>query len=125
MNPISSIQLAKELGVTQKTAWFLEHRIREAFDQKGGLLGGTVEVDETYIGGKPRKGNKRDNDPEGGNKSKRGRGTDKTPVIGIVERGGRVRAKVPEPLHRRILLPIQPPEKQRCFRSNLARAMGV
>jgi len=51
---ISSVQMAKELGVTQKTAWFLEHRIREAMRSRGGLLGDTVEVDETYIGGKQK-----------------------------------------------------------------------
>ncbi|MBL7702969.1 MAG: IS1595 family transposase [Ferruginibacter sp.] len=50
---ISSVQLAKDLGVTQKTAWFINHRIRESLKDKGSsLLGGTVEVDETYVGGK-------------------------------------------------------------------------
>ena len=51
---VSSVQLAKEIGVTQKTAWFLMHRIRVAMEHKGGLLDGEVEVDETYIGGKER-----------------------------------------------------------------------
>lgn len=91
---ISSRQLARDLQVNKNTAWSMQMRIREAMIEQGELLSGIVEMDETYIGGKPRKGNKRDNDREGGNKSKRGRGTDKTPVIGIVERGGRVRAKV-------------------------------
>lgn len=90
---ISARQLARDLEVNKNTAWSMGMRIREAMVQQGSLLSGIVEMDETYIGGKPRKGNKRDNDPEGGNKSKRGRGTDKTPVLGIVERGGRVRAK--------------------------------
>jgi len=50
---ISSIQLAKDLGVTQKTAWFMLHRIRESLkDKNSTLLGGTVEVDETYTGRK-------------------------------------------------------------------------
>ena len=52
---VPSIQLARELGVTQKTAWFLAHRIRESWLSKsnldGGNLGPVVEVDETYIGG--------------------------------------------------------------------------
>ena len=50
---ISSIQLGKDLGVSQKTAWFMLHRIREGLKEKGSsLLGGTVEVDETYSGRK-------------------------------------------------------------------------
>ena len=53
---ISSHQMARELGITQKSAWFLNHRIREAMKQEpmAGMLQGTVEVDETYVGGKPR-----------------------------------------------------------------------
>lgn len=50
---ISSVQLAKDLGVTQKTAWFMLHRIRESLKEKGSpLLSNVVEVDEVYIGGK-------------------------------------------------------------------------
>jgi transposase-like protein len=57
-NGISSYELAKALGVTQKTAWFMNHRIRLAMQgDGGGQLGGEVEVDETYIGGKARKMN--------------------------------------------------------------------
>lgn len=51
-------------------------------------------MDETYIGGKPRKGNTGSSGQEGGNKSRRGRGTTKTPVVGMLERGGRVRTKI-------------------------------
>lgn len=58
---IPSTQMAKELGITQKSAWFLAQRIREAFLSKeatsgngGGTLGGEVEVDETYVGGKEK-----------------------------------------------------------------------
>jgi len=54
-NGISSYEVGRALGVTQKTAWFMLHRIRLAMqDKKGGRLGGYVEVDETYIGGKAR-----------------------------------------------------------------------
>jgi hypothetical protein len=89
---ISSHQLARELGITLKSAWFLSHRVRKAMRQEplAGMLSGTVEVDETYVGGKPRPQNK----PTEGeaSKTKRGRGTDKQPVMVLVERDGAVRA---------------------------------
>jgi len=82
---ISSHQIARELDITQKSAWFLCHRIREAMRQEPmvGLLKGTVEADETYIGArKPRlKGT-----------SKIGRGTSKKPVMVLVERNGKARS---------------------------------
>ncbi len=82
---ISSHQIAREIGITQKSAWFLCHRIREAMRQEplAGLLTGTVEADETYVGArKPRyKG-----------VSKRGRGTVKKPVMVLVERNGNARS---------------------------------
>ena len=64
-------------------------RIRRAMVDEGTLLSGIVEADEAYVGGKPRKPNRRDDDKP----STRGRGTDKLPIIGAVERGGRVVAK--------------------------------
>ena len=86
---ISALQLQRQLGIgSYRTAWFMCHRIREAKKREplAGLLSGTVEVDETYVGGKPR--------PEPGQprNAKRGRGTKKTPVVALVERDGRVRA---------------------------------
>jgi transposase-like protein len=89
---MSSVQLAKHVGVTQKTAWFMSHRIREAHQQNKGHLSGTFEVDETYVGGleKNKHANKR-------SQGTRGRSTKtKTPVVGIIQRGGEIRAKVVE-----------------------------
>ena len=84
---ISSLQLSKELGITQKTAWFLLHRIREACRQGEWMLDNVVEVDETYIGGKER--NKHKN-----KRLNQGRGpVGKQAVIGARERGGNVRAQ--------------------------------
>ena len=92
---ISSCQLARDLDMNQKSAWYLQQRIRAAMlTDEGDLLQGIVEADETYVGGKPRKKNKRDDDTP----NKRGRGTKKTPVIGVVERGGNVKAKVADDL---------------------------
>jgi transposase-like protein len=86
---VSSHQIARELGCTQKTAWFLCHRIRECMQLEplAGMLSGTVEVDEAYVGGKPR----HENNPAGKPakpKPKRGRGTSKAPVLVLVERDG-------------------------------------
>ena len=86
---VSSYQLSRDLDLNQKTAWFMAMRIRRAMVEERELLTGIVEADEAYVGGKPRKGNKRDDDTP----SKRGRGTDKLPVIGVVERGGDVVAE--------------------------------
>lgn len=80
---VSSCQLARDLDLNQKTAWYMAMRIRKAMQDDGVLLRGIIEADETYIGGKPR----RDNEHR-----KRGRGTKKLPVIGAVERGGKVKA---------------------------------
>ncbi len=92
----SAYQIARDLGMRRATVWSMMHRVRTAMasdpDQEQ-LLFGIVEADETYVGGKPRKGNKREDDTP----NKRGRGTKKVPVIGAVERGGRVVAKVAEP----------------------------
>lgn len=92
---LSSFQLARDLDMNQKSAWYMQQRIRAAMlTKEGNLLQGIVEADETYVGGKPRKGNKRKDDKP----SKRGRGTSKVPVVGAIERGGRVVAKVADDL---------------------------
>jgi transposase-like protein len=85
---ISSMQLAKEIGITQKSAWFMLHRLREACGGDLKKLQGIVEIDEAYVGG--IEANKHEH-----KKLKAGRGTvGKTPVLGLRERrkGGRTKA---------------------------------
>lgn len=92
---LSSIQMGKYLKVTQKTAWFVLQRIRYAVntDQFKNPLSNIVETDETYIGGK--------------GKNKRGRGAEnKTPVFGMVERQGDVRAKAVENVKMKTIMPL-------------------
>ena len=86
-NGISSYELARALGVTQKTAWFMNHRIRLAMQgEDGGTLGGEVEVDETYIGGKARKMNTGRRKAMLGDKHKRNAWAGKVAVLGLLER---------------------------------------
>src|ERR1700693_778037 len=91
-NGVSSYEIAKDVKVTQKSAWFMLQRIRLAMqdDFFGSKLGGEVEVDETFIGGKAR-------NMHVSERKRRITGTgtkDKTTVMGILERGGKVRAAV-------------------------------
>ena len=88
---VSSMMLHRDLGITQKSAWHLEHRIREAFrlDDAPPPMDGPVEVDESFFGGKEANKHAK-------NKLRAGRGTvGKTAVVGVEDRGtGKVRAKV-------------------------------
>jgi transposase-like protein len=99
-NGISSYELGKALGVTQKTAWFMNHRIRKAM-QCGTFrkLAGHVEVDETFIGGlaRNRHSNKRKHEGTGG--------AGKVAVMGLLERNGEVRARVVPNVQRNTLQP--------------------
>lgn len=82
---VSALQISRETGLSYKSALFMMHRIRYAMADdysEPAKLSGTVEVDETYVGGKPR--NK-------GTHNKRGAGTKKTPVVALVQRDGDVR----------------------------------
>jgi len=90
-NGVSSCEVARDLGITQKSAWFLDHRIRMSL-HNGSIekAGGHVEADETFIGGKARNMHiaerKRCITGTGGK--------DRNPVLGIVERGGKGRTVV-------------------------------
>jgi len=94
---ISGLQLKREIGVTYKTAWRMLQQIRIAMGnaENKEFFDTVVEIDETYIGGKPRKGGNKDDDND---PPKRGRGTKKTPVVGVVDRENKkVYAKVALP----------------------------
>jgi transposase-like protein len=92
-NGISSYEIMRATGVTQKTAWFMLHRIRLAMQDEvtGGKLSGEVEVDETFIGGKARNMHAEAK----ARKIQGRRGPDgKAIVAAVLERGGKVRARV-------------------------------
>jgi transposase-like protein len=88
---VSSLQLAEQLGITQKTAWFVLHRIREMLkDNDDSKLEGNIQVDETYVGGK-NKNRHADKKIE----NSQGRAAiDKTPVVGLIQQDGKVRTFV-------------------------------
>src|ERR1700688_2756560 len=96
-NGISSYEIARDVKVTQKSAWFMLHRIRlamqdETLGSKLGGNGGEVEADETFIGGKARNMHK---NVKARRITGQGRNTDdKIMVMGILERGGKVRTKI-------------------------------
>lgn len=87
----SSLQIAEQLGVTQKTAWFVLHRIREMLrDNSNEKLSGIVSVDETFVGGKNKNRHKDKKAP-----ASQGRAhVDKTPVVGLIQRDGKVKTFV-------------------------------
>jgi transposase-like protein len=105
---ISSVQVARDIGVTQKTAWFMMQRVRNAFKQQSFLsndkLGGDkiVETDESYFQGKPSNMHKKKRDAiESGEKEQK-----KISIIGAVERGGKVKAQVIEATNYNNVIPF-------------------
>ena len=102
-NGISSYELARALGVTQKSAWHMLHRLREAMkDESSEPMSGVVEMDETFYGGKIKNMHK--------NKRPKGialqGGAGKAVVLGMLERGGKVKAKVLASRHRPHIDPV-------------------
>jgi len=105
---LSSLQLARDIGVNRKTGWYLQMRIRKAMDQgsDGDLFNGIIEIDETYIGG--AKGNH----SKGKRQARRDSGLSitgmqhKQPVIGLLERDGRLKLQVLEKAHGKTIKPI-------------------
>jgi transposase-like protein len=98
----AALEIMRQCQISYKSALFLMHRIRFAMAPKPGTpakFTGTVEVDETYCGGKPRPGT---------GPHKRGRGTKKTPVLGIVQRDGDV--------HRRVITDVSAKTLQQAVR---------
>ena len=102
-NGVSSCEISRTIGVTQKTAWFMAHRIRLAMQvESSEPLGGVIEADETFVGGKSANMHK----------SKRERkvhgrgGVGKAIVAGILERGGDVRTKMIPDTSKETLLPF-------------------
>ncbi|OHB37213.1 MAG: hypothetical protein A2060_03645 [Planctomycetes bacterium GWA2_50_13] len=92
-NGVSAKEIERHLGVTYKTAWRIQKQIRSLMTQDNPMLGGTVEVDETYVGGKRR--------------GTRGRGAEgKTPVIGMAERKGGIKAQAVRNMKSSIVIPI-------------------
>lgn len=102
-NAISSYQLADDLDIPQKTAWYMLHRIRTAMAKENNQkLSGDVEIDETFVGGKNinRHKDKKVEKCQGRNYK------DKVPVFGILERGGKVIAKVVPNTQAKTIVPI-------------------
>jgi len=91
-NGVSAKEIERQTGVTYKTAWRMAHQVRKLMTQGGNLLSGVVEADETYVGGKAA-------NMHAAERAKKIRGTgakagNKVAVMGVVERGGEVRAHV-------------------------------
>ena len=85
---VASTKLARDLGITQKSAWYLAHRIRETWDDSAPPFAGPVEVDETFVGGLAKNKHERERTHQRGGLS------DKAPVVGVKDReSGQVRAQ--------------------------------
>ena len=95
---VSSMKLSRDLDITQRSAWYMLHRIREAWNEAGDKFYGKVEVDETYVGGK-------ESNKHAHKKLRAGRGTvGKTAVVGVLDRdSGQIQAEMVEATDRETL----------------------
>jgi transposase-like protein len=104
-NGVSSYEVARDVKVTQKSAWFMLHRIRLAMhDENKGQLCGEVEADETFIGGKARNMHKSVHERRISGMGQSAR--DKIIVMGLLERGGKVRTQIIPDRQKNTLQPI-------------------
>lgn len=107
---ISAKHLQRELGVTYKTAWRMFKEIRRLLEEGPAEMAGTVEIDETYVGGKRRYRNGEQPPRNSDGSLKRGRRTkaddNKTAVVGMVQRGGKIRAYVADDIRAATVLPM-------------------
>lgn len=97
-NGISSYEVARTIGITQKSAWFMLHRLREGMASPSQPLEGEVEMDEAYHGPVPKNQHVK--------ARKQGHYKNKTPIFGMVERGGRVIAKALPDAAKKTIVPI-------------------
>lgn len=105
---LSARQLSRDLGVNRKTGWYLQMRIRRAMEEgeDNGLFKGIVEVDETFIGGKKANHSKKKRQERRDNQLQTTGYQDKQPVIGLLERDGRIKLQVVEKAHGKTIKPI-------------------
>lgn len=99
---VSSRQLSRDIGVSQKTAWFMLHRIRACYSDEETVLDGEVEMDETFVGGKNKNRHKNKKVPKSTGRAH----IDKTPVWGAIQRGGKLVAQVVSDTSQRSLTPV-------------------
>lgn len=105
---LSARQLSRDLGVNRKTGWYLQMRIRRAMEEgeDNGLFKGIVEIDETFIGGKKANHSKKKRQERRDNQLQTTGYQDKQPVIGLLERDGRIKLQVVEKAHGKTIKPI-------------------